>query len=263
MKLAISNIAWLSQDDEFVYDLMEKYGYTGLEIAPSRIIPDAPYDNIDYAVKWKEKIRTEKRFEIPSIQSVWYGRKENLFASEEEREILRDYMKKAIIFAESIECPSLVMGCPKNRNIPSGEEQKAMEVAIQFFGELGEFAIEHHTAIALEAVPVIYNTNFVNDTETAIDLIKEIGSKGFRLNLDIGTIIENGEDIRIVEKAVDYINHVHISEPGLIEIRERELHLELRNILEKMNYDKYISIEMGKENNIENVIKYVAKIFGN
>lgn len=123
MKLAISNIAWCSQDDELVYGIMEEYGYTGLEIAPSRIISDAPYDNLDYAVKWKEKIRKEKGFEIPSIQSVWYGRTENMFASKDEREILRDYMKKAIAFAEAIRCPSLVMGCPKNRNIPNGGAQ--------------------------------------------------------------------------------------------------------------------------------------------
>ena len=31
MKLAISNIAWEQKQDEIVYGLMQKYGYTGLE----------------------------------------------------------------------------------------------------------------------------------------------------------------------------------------------------------------------------------------
>lgn len=115
----------------------------------------------------------------------------------------------------------------------------------------------------MEAVPTIYNTNFVNDTETAIDLIKKVNSKGFGLNLDIGTIIENKENIFMIRNAAKCINHVHISEPGLVEISERELHFELRSILEEIRYDKYISIEMGKGYNIENVIKYVANIFGN
>ena len=39
MKLAVSNIAWKEQHDEAVYALMRHYGFTGLEIAPTRFFP--------------------------------------------------------------------------------------------------------------------------------------------------------------------------------------------------------------------------------
>ena len=42
MKLAISNIAWNAKDDTTVYAMMRKYGYTGLEIAPTRILRQIP-----------------------------------------------------------------------------------------------------------------------------------------------------------------------------------------------------------------------------
>ena len=38
------------------------------------------------------------------MQSIWFGRQERLFGSEEEREILIDYTKKAVDFAVAIQC---------------------------------------------------------------------------------------------------------------------------------------------------------------
>ena len=39
-QLAISNIAWHKEDDEAVYTAMQQAGFTGLEIAPTRIFTD-------------------------------------------------------------------------------------------------------------------------------------------------------------------------------------------------------------------------------
>ena len=41
-KLAVSNIAWEPAEDGAVYALMRKYGFSGLEIAPTRIFETAP-----------------------------------------------------------------------------------------------------------------------------------------------------------------------------------------------------------------------------
>ena len=46
LKLAISNIAWDKADDEAVYAAMQQNGFTGLEIAPTRIFPEYPYENL-------------------------------------------------------------------------------------------------------------------------------------------------------------------------------------------------------------------------
>lgn len=45
----------------------------------------------------------------------------------------------------------------------------------------------------------MYNTNYINDTKAAIELIKRVDSKGFRWNLDMGTMIANEEDPGILE----------------------------------------------------------------
>ena len=77
-----------------------------MEIAPTRIFPEDPYENLSKVSDWYEGMRD--RFVIPSMQSIWFGRSEKIFGTEEEREILLNYTKKAIDFAERIECKNLV-----------------------------------------------------------------------------------------------------------------------------------------------------------
>jgi hypothetical protein len=80
----------------------------------------------------------------------------------------------------------------------------------------------------------------------------------------MGTIIQNNEDIDELKGNVHLINHVHISEPGLKPIVERELHIKLKEILSSEDYSGYVSIEMGKTDckTIENTMRYVREIFG-
>lgn len=260
MNLSISNIAWDKENDEKVYLLMKKNGFLGLEIAPTRIFPENPYSKLKEAKEWKNEIFEKYGFKISSMQSIWYGRKERIFGSKEERSVLLDYTKKSIDFANVIECKNLVFGCPKNRNLLEGE---ASEVAIDFFRELGEYAYKAGTTIGMEANPTIYNTNYINDTISALDLIKNVNSKGFLLNLDLGTIIYNNENLEELIGNVKYINHVHISEPNLKPIEKRNMHKDLINILDNERYNNYLSIEMGKIediNIIEEKLAYIMDI---
>lgn len=260
MKLAISNIGWTEENDTLVYSFMKNYGYEGLEIAPTRIFKEKPYDRIADAKLWSDNLKSEHGFVVPSMQSIWFGRLENIFI-EEEREILIEYTKKAVDFAIAIGCKNLVFGCPKNRNIV-GEYNP--EVAMLFFREIGNYAAQMGTVIGMEANPTIYNTNFINDTLSAFELIEAVNSEGFKLNLDMGTIIYNMEDINELVGKVHLINHVHISEPGLKPVEGRELHGKLKKILEREDYPGFISIEMGKTDEmslLEDKMKYVKEIF--
>ncbi len=52
-----------------------------------------------------------------------------------------------------------------------------LSLAINFFRELGDYAYEKGTVIGMEANPPIYHTNFINDTQSAIELIEIVNSK--------------------------------------------------------------------------------------
>lgn len=261
MNLSISNIGWSVEQDSEVYKLMQEYGFSGLEIAPTRIFPEKPYDKLDAAKKWGEDLKKQYGFSVSSMQSIWYGRQEKIFGSKEEFNTLVEYTKKAIDFASIIGCRNLVFGCPRNRNLMDGANA---ETGIKFFKEIGDYAASKGTVIGMEANPPIYNTNYINCTFSAIELIKEVDSVGFKLNFDMGTMIHNQEDVIELVGNVGLINHVHISEPGLKPIERRKIHTELKDILLSEKYQGYVSIEMGKVDDIvklEEVMKYVQKVY--
>ena len=260
MKLSISNIAWDGAVDESMYEMMSSLGFSGLEIAPTRIFGTTPYEDLQKVSEWYDSI--SRRFVIPSMQSIWYGRKENLFGSDDEREALLEYTRKAILFAQTVHCNNLVFGCPRNRNNSEGKDD---QIAVEFFKELGAYAMEHSTVIGIEANPPIYNTNFLNTTKEALDFIERIGSPGVKLNLDTGTMIQNEEDISVFAGRESYINHVHISEPGLADIQIRSLHKDLMDMLNRIGYESFVSIETGKHDELTSLIdtmSYVRKVFG-
>lgn len=261
MNLSISNIGWAEKDDDIVYSMMMDFGFRGLEIAPTRIFTEHPYDDLERAGIWASCIHSQYGFSIPSMQSIWYGRTEKLFGTEKEQNKLLVYTRKAIRFAERIGCSNMVFGCPKNRSMPEGAD---LESVIRFFREVGDYAYDHHTVIALEPNPPIYNTNFINTTKEAIEIAKRVGSNGVLLNLDLGAMIENQELISDLRDGIELINHVHISEPGLKAIQRRKLHRELAGLLEEIDYKGYVSIEVGMQESIESIrdmMVYVKSVF--
>ena len=250
MQLSISNIAWDSNIDIEIYSVLKEYGFCGLEIAPTRIFHTDPYEHINDALIWSRNLLTEYNLKISSMQSIWYGRKEMLFGSMDERKVLLEYTMKAIDFASTINCKNLVFGCPKNRFKP---DKASFNIAIEFFKKIGDYAYDKGTVIGLEANPTIYNTNYINTTESAIETIKLVDSKGFKLNLDIGTMIQNDESLNILRENAGLINHVHISEPNLAYIENRQIHKDLIRLLKDNDYNGFISIEMAKRTNISDI----------
>jgi sugar phosphate isomerase/epimerase len=257
VKLSISNIAWAAEFDEQMYTFLSDAGIDGLEIAPTRLFADNPYDRLEQARRFAASALANK-LEISSMQSIWFGRCENIFASKQERESLVEYTKKAIAFAAAIGCGNLVFGCPKNRNIPDGVHDYE-DIAVDFFSRIADYAAVNHTVIALEPNPPIYSTNFINTTPEAFELCRKINLPGFKVNIDVGTMLENTEPVWIIAQNLDIINHIHISEPKLVPIEKRDIHKEIF----ALDYNKYVSIEMGNCNDltkVKNIIKYIKEL---
>ena len=241
MKISISNIGWDEKNDSDMYRYLHEIHVTGIEIAPTRIFKSFPYQKLKEAAAFQSRLELYE-LEISSIQSIWYGRTENIFHNQEELEILKNYTKEAIIFSQTIGSRNLVFGCPKNRAINKNSQNTLSDIR-EFFKYLGDFAFEHNTCLSLEPNPTIYNTNFINTTASAFELVREIGCPGFKVNVDLGTILENKEDLEVLD--FKWINHIHISEPGLIAIQKRPEHREMLKMAYEAQYNGYFSIEMG------------------
>ncbi|MVB09932.1 Xylose isomerase-like TIM barrel [Caprobacter fermentans] len=262
MKLSVSNIAWKAEQDEEVYSEMSRLGFTGLEIAPTRILTMPVYEKAGEAALFAQNLQTRRGLRIVSMQSIWFGRTENLFGPRQERETLMDYTRGAIDFASACGCMNLVFGCPRNRVMQSAGQYP---LAVAFFQETADYALKNGTVISLEANPAVYGTNFINTTLEAAELVERVNSPGFRLNLDFGTMLENHEEPEAVAYVLPLVHHVHISEPGLGPVHSRPEHAELMRLLRRSGYAGYVSLEMKNPGNLQTVFQsmnLLQNVFG-
>jgi len=170
-KLSASNIGWTKEEDEQVWQLMKDLGYQGLEIAPTRVFPQEPYAQLSGITLFAAVMYQKYGFVIPSMQSIWFGKSASIYDEEGANE-LADYTVEAFEFAKACHCPSLVFGCPRNRNVPEGRRE---EEADAFFEKLAYEASLRGVHLALEANPPVYNTNFMNTTAQAAALVRRLG----------------------------------------------------------------------------------------
>lgn len=259
LKLSISNIAWPKEADEEMYGHLMRMGYSGLEIAPSRLFGDEPYTRIREAAQWARDLKRAYGLNVPSMQSIWYGRTENMFKSSREAEALLAYSQSAVEFAGAVGCKNLVFGCPRNRNMETPSEA-CLKEAETFFTRLGAMAAEQDTCFGIEANPEIYHTNYLNTTPDAVSLLSQLDVPGLGLNLDVGTMIYNKEAIENIRPWLPWISHVHISEPGLAKIERRALHISLLRELAKAGYSGYVSVEMAKCGSLQEVLEVMSYI---
>ncbi len=130
------------------------------------------------------------------------------------------------------------------------------------FAKAGALASHYDVVLAIEANPPVY-TNYLNNTADAFAMVKRLQSPGLAVNLDLSTMISNGERLRDFVDDIKYVSHVHISEPGLEPIVPRQEHKELAMLLKAVGYSGDVSIEM-KRTDVETVRKtlaYIAEVF--
>lgn len=261
MKLSVSNIGWTAQQDEEMYTWLQNQGFQGIEIAPTRLFSEQPYDHKAAAANMAEQLHAMYHLQIPSMQSIWYGMMQRIAGSLKERATLYEYTKQAIDFAAACGCRNLVFGCPKNRTISTEADVLVNE---QFLWDIAQAADMCHVVIGLEANPPVYQTNYINTTSQAVEVLRRLNHPALKLNLDYGTILSNEEPLDIVENNLDLISHVHISEPGLKSLRRREGHRTLRQLLEQ-RYTGFVSLEMARPQDPDELKKsclYLKEVFG-
>ncbi len=263
MNLCISNIAWDKQQDEQLYAFLQHQGVTGLEIAPTRLFEN-PYDSLTEVKDYSKRLYSQYGLTMASMQSIWYGRNENIF-NDQERDDIFLYSHKAIDFAAAAGIKNIVFGCPKNRKIPDNmPKEQAEDIAAEFLYRLGEYALNNGTVFAVEANPDIYGTNFLNETLDTFQFVEAVNSKGLKVNVDIGTMILMEESPSMLKEYKYLVNHLHLSVPNLEYVEPHPIHQQLHDVLNEIEYDKYISIEMrnfGDINKVASAVSYLVEFF--
>ena len=131
-----------------------------------------------------------------------------------------------------------------------------------FFMQAGNLAARYGVRLAIEANPPMY-TNYLNGTAEAFSLVKRLNNPGLAVNLDLSTMLAQGEKLQNFVDDLKYVSHVHISEPGLAPIQKRPEHKELALLLGAVGYRGFVSVEMARTDldTVKRTLDYVAEVF--
>lgn len=248
MKLAISNIGWDVAMDEDIFQAMTARGFRALEICPTKYLPNPAQASADEVNQLKKRFAAHG-LSIVAFQSLLFGHPElTVFDSTEARSAAKDYLHGLIDLAERLGATYLVFGSPKNRRVSDAMPPEAVhQIAVDFFGELGQYAAAHHAVLCLEPNAAAYGANFAVTADETAAMVADVSSPGFRLHLDAGVMAMNAENpSAVVAKYGHLLAYAHVSEPKLAPVGlDHEVHHRaFAAALRQADYQGHVSIEM-------------------
>lgn len=246
MQLSISEIAWQPEEDGAAQALLRRYGVQALELAPTRRFPRLDVVSAEQARQWR--LELEAAGLAPrAMQALLFGQPDLvLFQGAEPRAAMLDYLKRVVDLAALLGVGPMVFGSPKNRLRGALEDAAAMDIAVPFFRELGDYAAARGCTIGMEANPRDYGCDFLTSSRAVAAFTAAVDSPGCRVHFDTGCVILNGEEaLPLLEELAPQICHYHVSQPFLEDFSSCVYpHRGAAAVLRAAGYRGLVSIEM-------------------
>lgn len=217
MRLALSNIAWDVSEDEALVALLQRYKIDAIDVAPGKYFSDpanASEEDIARVKAWWG----ERGIEITGMQALLFGTTGlNVFGPAEVQETMLRRLAAVCRIGAGLGATRLVFGSPKNRDRSGLTDQEAMDVAVPFFGRLGDIAKSYGVVVCLEPNPPCYGANFMTTSADTARVVEQVGHAAIKMQLDTGALTINDENAAtVLGSHAPLVGHVHASEPDLL-----------------------------------------------
>lgn len=267
MNLAVSNIAWLAEEEDAALQCLRDFGVELIEAAPARLWPDIKMATEADALRVREQM-AEEGFSVAGFQAILFGYSELQLFDTQTRPALIDHMRHLSDLCGWVGGRYLVFGAPKNRWIPESlDPDQAFDEAVAFFKELGAHAHGRGVTIGMEANPAAYGCNFCTTIGEVGRLVRAVDSPGFRWHLDTGEMAMNQEQLPgTILNHADLIGSIHLSEPMLGGFKKPwSGHSEVARCLREMGLNLTLSIEMKRQEEgvaaIDSALREILSIY--
>lgn len=246
MRLAISNIAWDTIEDEGIANILQRYQVDAIDVAPSKYFPDpsnATAGDIRIIKEWW----SERGIEITGMQALLFGTTGlNVFGSPETQTALLRHLAAICKIGAGLGASKLVFGSPKNRDRSGLSDAETTAIARSFFLRLADIASSEGVVICLEPNPSCYGANFMMTSAETAHIVAQISHPAIRMQFDTGALTINGEDPAFVlENYAPLIGHIHASEPNLLPLGDHPSdHGNIAEALAQYLPQHIVSIEM-------------------
>jgi sugar phosphate isomerase/epimerase len=246
MKLAISNIAWDTAEDEAIATLLHRFGVDAIDVAPGKYFAE-PAKATDEDIARVKNWWSERGIEIIGMQALLFGTTGlNVFGPPQAQDAMLQHLTAVCRIGAGLGAKRLVFGSPKNRDRAGLSDQEAMNMAVHFFRRLGNIAQNYGVVICLEPNPTCYGANFMTTSAETAQVVRQIAHPAVGMQLDTGALTINGEDpSTVLQDCATLIKHVHASEPDLLPLGDGGTdHAKVVEALEQRLPNHVVSIEM-------------------
>lgn len=212
MNLGVSSLAWSPEDSSRIGVVLQKLGVGHIDVVPGKLRRE-PGSVQEVRRRW-----SEFGIAILGMQSLYFEHPAlNLFGPPAMREAMLDHLRQVAAMASGLGATRLVFGSPRNRRRQAQSPEEAEALAVEFFRSAGAIAADHGAVLTVEAAPM--PDGFAVTTAEAAAWVQTIDHPGVRLQLDLGILMLEGQSIdAAVTRFAPLVGHIHISEPGLIEV---------------------------------------------
>ena len=247
MKFAICNETFLDWTHDEAFEFARRSGYTGIEIAPFTLNPDA------------RKITEQQRNEVRSAADAaglevvglhWLlAKTEGFYLTSPEREVRQRtgaYLEHLAHLCRDLGGSIMVFGSPQQRNLlPGVTMDQAMEYAADVFRQCMPTIERLDVTLAVEPLGPAEG-NFLNTARDAAQLIERVASPHCRLLLDCKAMSSEEEPpADIVRQFSPLLAHFHANDPNRLGPGFGELDFHpILAALGEVDYRGWVSVEV-------------------
>jgi len=246
MRLAVSNIAWDTTEDDAIAKLLRRFGVDAVDVAPSKYFPE-PANATDEVIARVKQWWADCGIEITGMQALLFGKTGlNVFGPPEVQNAMLQHLTTLCRIGAGLGAKRLVFGSPKSRDRTGLSDQEAMDVAATFFLRFANIAQDCGVVICLEPNPICYGANFMVTSAETAHVVRQIDHQAVRMQLDTGALTINGEEpAAVLNDCASLVAHVHASEPDLLPLGDGGTdHARVAEALERRLPHHVVSIEM-------------------
>jgi sugar phosphate isomerase/epimerase len=248
MKLALSNFAWDSDENESIFKILNSIGITNIEGVLTKI---NQWDNLTESelIQYKELLQ-RNNIQMESIQSIFYGVDCNYLS---EYKTIEHY-RKLIGYCKILNVKVMVLGSPSLRKYINGWYDNLSNVLKKIDEMLDGTGIQ----LSIEPNTRGYGGDYFYNLNEIVDFIVHNDFKNIKTMVDTHNVILEGlNPVNDLISHFKHVNHIHISEPKLKTLSDVDFHKNFSKTLKELDYKGIVTYEVVKcEGLIESVKEF-------
>lgn len=247
MKLAICNETFVDWPLEKGFAFARECGYTGIEIAPFTIHPDARQIS---AARRAEVRRQVEDAGLSMIGLHWLlAKTEGCYVTSPETAVRRatsEYVAELARLCRDLGGSLMVFGSPMQRNLlPGVSYEQGMQYAAEVFRAAMPVLEDLEVTLAIEPLAPAEG-NFLLTAADGVRLVEMIGSPQCRLHLDCKAMSSESTPIpEIIRRCAPWLVHFHANDPNRQGPGMGELDfVPILTALGEIDYRGWVSVEV-------------------